>query len=71
MKPRGSSSVLRRKQSELRELARWPEKMIGGKYVQQLQGYVDGLRESDAHGEYCKDAKSVGAWLTKVSSLSF
>lgn len=33
-----------------RERAHWPEQVIGGKYVKQLQGYVDELRESDPHG---------------------
>jgi hypothetical protein len=33
-----------------RDRAHWPEQVIGGKYVQQLQGYVDELRESDPHG---------------------
>lgn len=32
------------------ERARWPEQVIGGKYVQLLQGYVDGLREETPHG---------------------
>lgn len=50
MKPHRSSRVSRRQQSELRERAHWPEQVIGGKYVKQLQGYVDGLRESDPHG---------------------
>ena len=35
---------------EDRERARWPELVVGGKYVQQLQRYVDGLRDSEAHG---------------------
>lgn len=33
-----------------RERAHWPEQVIGGKYVRQLQGYVDELREADPHG---------------------
>lgn len=33
-----------------RERAHWPEQVVGGKYVKQLQGYVDELRESDPHG---------------------
>lgn len=28
----------------------WPEKVVGGKYVEMLQGQLDRLREEDAHG---------------------
>ena len=44
-------SVGKRKSQAIdRERAHWPEQVIGGKYVKQLQGYVDELRESAPHG---------------------
>lgn len=41
---------MKRSRVNTTELPRWPETVVGGKYVQLLQKHVDQLRDQDAHG---------------------
>src|SRR5215475_6563889 len=42
--------MARKKKDKAKKLPVWPEVVVGGKYVRLLEGFLQQLRNEDAHG---------------------